>query len=125
MAGSKVKGSGSTFGFIVSILEIVGLRRSLYGLEQSLGQWYKRFVYYGQFSYGSFVYLLHYVDDMLIAAKSMFEVKRLKSLLGDEFEMNDLGGAKKILGLVSTPYDAHFRLSTMLAPQGEEGERSM
>jgi hypothetical protein len=25
--------------------------------------------------------------------------------LGDEFEMRDLGGAKKILGLVSTPYD--------------------
>jgi hypothetical protein len=54
--------------------------------------------------------LLLYVDDMLIAAKSMFEVKRLKSLLSDEFEMKDLGGAKKILGLASTPYDVHFRL---------------
>jgi hypothetical protein len=51
---------------------------------------------------------------MLIAVKSVFEVKRLKSLLGDEFEMKDLGGAKKILRLVSTHYDAHFRLSTML-----------
>jgi len=43
--------------------------------------------------------LLRYVDDMLIASKSMFEVKRLKFLLGDEFEMMDLGGAKKIFGL--------------------------
>jgi len=60
-------------------------------------------VYYGQFSYGSFGYLLLYVGDMLIAAKSLFEVDRLKSLLGDEFEMKDLGGAKKILGLMSTP----------------------
>jgi hypothetical protein len=59
-------------------------------------------VYYGQFSYGSFIYFLLYVG-MLIAAKIMFEVKRLKSLLGDEFEMKDLGGAKKILGLMSTP----------------------
>jgi hypothetical protein len=46
--------------------------------------------------------LLLYVDDMLIAAKSMFKVKRLKSLLGDVFEMKDLGGTKNILGLVST-----------------------
>jgi hypothetical protein len=94
----------------------VRLRRSLYGLKQSLRQWYKHFMYYRQLSDGSFVYLLLYVDDMLIAAKSMFEVKRLKSLLSDEFEMKDLGGAKKILGLVSTPYDAHFRLSVALAP---------
>ena len=36
---------------------------------------------------------------MLIAAKSMLEIKRLKSLLGDEFEMKDLGAAKKILGM--------------------------
>jgi len=104
--------------------KIVELRRS-YGLEQSLGQWYMHFVYCGQFSYGYFVYLLLNVDDILIAAKSMFEVKRLKSLLGDEFEMKDLGGAKKILGLVSTPYDAHFRLSAVLAPQNEEDECSM
>jgi hypothetical protein len=61
--------------------------------------------------------LLLYVDGMLIAAKSMFEVKRLKSLLGDEFEMKDLGGAKKILLFVSTSDDAHFRLSAALAPQ--------
>jgi hypothetical protein len=87
---------------LVKLLEgakTVRLRRSLYGLEQSLGQWYNHFVYCGQFSYGSFVYLLLYVDDMLIASKSMFEVKRLKFLLGDEFEMMDLGGAKKIFGL--------------------------
>jgi hypothetical protein len=36
----------------------VGLRRSLYSLEQSPGQRYKRFVYCGKFSYGSFVCLV-------------------------------------------------------------------
>jgi hypothetical protein len=72
----------------------------MYGLEQSPGQRYKRFVYCGQFSSGSFVCLLFYVDGMLITAKIMFEVKRLKSLLGDEFEMKDLGSAKKILLLL-------------------------
>jgi hypothetical protein len=95
----------------------VRLRRSMYGLEQSRGQRYKRFVYCGQFSCGSFVYLLLYVDDMLIAAKSMFEVKRLNSLLSDEFEIKDLGGAMKILLFVSISDDAHFRLSAVLAPQ--------
>jgi hypothetical protein len=64
---------------------------------------------------GCFVYLLLYVDDMLIAAKIMFEVKRLKYILGDDFEMKDLNGVKNILGLVSTPYDVHFRVSVALA----------
>ena len=36
---------------------------------------------------------------MLIAAKSMCEVDRLKSLLHKEFDMKDLGIAKKILGM--------------------------
>jgi hypothetical protein len=36
---------------------------------------------------------------MLIAAKSMCEVDRLKSLLYKEFEMKDLGAAKKILDM--------------------------
>jgi hypothetical protein len=60
---------------------------------------YDSCVYYKKLSVGSFVYLPLYVDDMLIAAKSMLEAKRLKSLLGDEFEMEDLGAAKKILGM--------------------------
>jgi hypothetical protein len=51
------------------------------------------------FDDGSYLFLLLYVDDMLIAAKSMCEVKRLKSLLHKEFEMKDLGAAKKILGM--------------------------
>lgn len=39
--------------------------------------------------------------------------------------MKDLSGAKKILGLVSALYDAHFILSVALAPQSEEEEHSM
>ena len=44
-------------------------------------------------------FILLYVDDMLIAAKSMIEVNKLKSLLSKEFDMKDLGAAKKILGM--------------------------
>ncbi|GKV16510.1 hypothetical protein SLEP1_g27143 [Rubroshorea leprosula] len=48
---------------------------------------------------GSWVYLLLYVDDMLIAAKSMLIIDDLKKQLSGEFEMKDLGAAKKILGM--------------------------
>ena len=47
----------------------------------------------------SFIFLLLYVDDMLIATKSMIKVNKLKSLLSKEFDMKDLGAAKKILGM--------------------------
>ena len=45
----------------------------------------------------SSIFLLLYVDDILIATKSMNEVNKLKILLGREFDMKDLGAAKKIL----------------------------
>jgi hypothetical protein len=48
---------------------------------------------------GFYIFLLLYVDDMLIDAKSMCEVNRLKSLLHKEFEMKDWGAIKKILGM--------------------------
>ena len=48
---------------------------------------------------GSYIFLLLYVDDMLIVAKSMCEVNKLKYLLQKEFEMKDLSAAKKILGM--------------------------
>jgi ATP-binding cassette subfamily B (MDR/TAP) protein 1 len=51
---------------------------------------------------GSHIYLLLYVDDMLIAAKSGKEITTLKKLLSSEFDMKDLGAAKKILGMEIT-----------------------
>ncbi|KAE8707872.1 hypothetical protein F3Y22_tig00110372pilonHSYRG00231 [Hibiscus syriacus] len=48
---------------------------------------------------GSFIYLLLYVDDMLIASKSQKEIDKLKAHLNQEFEIKDLGKAKKILGM--------------------------
>lgn len=46
---------------------------------------------------GSFVYLLLYVDDILRAAKDKGDIRKIKAQLSKEFEMNDLGAAKKML----------------------------
>ena len=54
-------------------------------------------MYFRKLQDGSFIYLLLYVDDMLIANQG--EICRLKAQLSKEFEMKDLGEAKKILGM--------------------------
>ncbi|GMI75420.1 cysteine-rich RLK (RECEPTOR-like protein kinase) 8 [Hibiscus trionum] len=60
---------------------------------------YDHCVYLRKLQDGSFIYLLLYVDDMLIASKSQQEIDNLKAQLNQEFEMKDLGEAKKILGM--------------------------
>jgi hypothetical protein len=92
------------------------LKKSLYGLKQSPRQWYKQFdsnaigigyrrckydccVYVRSLDDDSFIFLLLYVDDMLIAVKSIVEVNKLKVLLSKEFDMKDLGTTKEILGM--------------------------
>ena len=46
-----------------------------------------------------YIYVLLYVDDMLVACKDRKKIDKLKMLLNSEFEMKDLGYAKKILGM--------------------------
>ena len=45
------------------------------------------------------VYLLPYVDDMLLISKEIGEINKLKLLLQSEFDMKGLNPAKKILGM--------------------------
>jgi len=100
-------------------------------------------VYLKSLDDGSFIFLLLYVDDILIATRSIMEVNKLKVLLSREFDMKDLGVAKKILRMkicrdkdakrlwlsrfsmenakpVSTPLANHFRLSTSQCPKTVE-----
>ena len=100
-------------GFIVLRKEncVCLLKKSLYDLKQSPRHWYKRFdsfmtthdfkrsnydscVYFKRSDDGSFVYLLLYVNDMLIAAQDKEERRKLKVQLSKEFEMKDLGVRK-------------------------------
>lgn len=61
---------------------------------------YDHCVYFQKLQDGSFIYLLLYVDNMLIAFKKQAEIDKLRIQLNQEFEMKDLGEApKKILGM--------------------------
>lgn len=91
------------------------LIKSLYGLKQSLRLWYNRFhtfmlsqgfkrsnydnCIYLKTVNGSAIYLLIYIDDMLIASKSMPEINELNKQFSNEFEMKDTSTTKKILGM--------------------------
>ncbi|GKF68885.1 retrovirus-related pol polyprotein from transposon TNT 1-94 [Tanacetum coccineum] len=63
------------------------------------GSSYESSVYYRSYAAGEYIYLLLYVDDMQIACKSKAKIRSTKSLLKKEFDMKELGKAKKILGM--------------------------
>uniref|UniRef100_A0A803QFD1 Reverse transcriptase Ty1/copia-type domain-containing protein n=1 Tax=Cannabis sativa TaxID=3483 RepID=A0A803QFD1_CANSA len=92
------------------------LVKSLYGLKQAPRQWNRKFdafminhefnrsyhdtyLYYKGSSIKDVIYLLLYVDDMLILSQEISRVDMVKDLLKTKFEMKDLGNAFKILGI--------------------------
>nr|KYP32301.1 Retrovirus-related Pol polyprotein from transposon TNT 1-94 [Cajanus cajan] len=98
--------------------QVCRLKKSLYGLKQAPRQWYRKFdnfmleIGYSRCSadhccyvkrFGdSFIILLLYVDDMLIAGSNVMEINRLKDQLSRRFDMKDLGEARQILGMKIT-----------------------
>lgn len=92
------------------------LRKSLYGLKQFTRRWNHRFnsfmkvqlfersskdlcVYMRHVRTDKAIYLLLYIDDMLIASGNKKVIKDLKDKLSAKFEMKDMGKVSKILGM--------------------------
>ena len=91
------------------------LRRSLYGLKQSPRAWFGRFsfmvqkfgmtrsttdhsVFYHHTSSGHCMYLIVYVDDIVITGNDQDGIQRLKHLFS-HFQTKDLGKLKYFLGI--------------------------
>jgi hypothetical protein len=92
------------------------LNKRLYGLKKDPRKWYFKFdkfmteqgysifhsdhcLYFKKIENGSYIILLLYVDDMLVARSNMQDINVLKNKLANSFAMKDLGAAKKILGM--------------------------
>jgi hypothetical protein len=89
---------------------------AFYPLNLPTRQWYLKFdrfmteqgysrchsnhcIYFKKLENGSFIILLLYVDDMLVAGSNMQDINVLKKKLANSFVMKDLGAANKILGM--------------------------
>jgi len=102
------------------------LKKTMYGLKQSLRMWYHKFDMYirelgfvrSQFNHcvyrrnvdDHFIYVVLYVDDMLLVGNNMDLIKEMKSLLSSKFNMKDLGVAHFILEMEIKRYRTCIRL---------------
>jgi len=87
------------------------LRRGLYGLKQSEQVWNKKLIgilkrkSYSQINGNPSILVRKgilinvYVDDLLIAAKTLQKMQKIKNILNKAFEMKDFGEAKIIIGM--------------------------
>jgi hypothetical protein len=104
-------------GFFMEGKEHMGCRlnKSIYRLKQASRQWYlkfndtiKRFGFkenvedncvFAKFKSGKYIFLILYVDDILLASTDVSLLRDTKEFLSSNFDMKDLGEASYVLGI--------------------------
>jgi hypothetical protein len=103
--------------FVVEGKERMGsrLKKLIYGLKQASRPWYLKFdrtirnfrlkeniednCVYAKFKNGRYIFLIMYVDDILLASSDVSLLLEIKKFLSSKFDMKDLGEASFVLGI--------------------------